>query len=73
MHFEKFLITHGDSPPEVWCESPAETLEANVHQCAEETIDEDIRLIRVWRLTPVEVTNKAFKVQGIERTLKESE
>lgn len=76
MTIRRFLITEGNpdrEEPELLCAVAEDALEATLRQCAEQVVRDkgDVSNIRVWALTPVEVTTKAFDVLGLEK-LKDS-
>lgn len=66
----RFIITEGDrEEPSFLCAVSEETLEPSLRQCVEQIVKDkgDVSTLRVWELTPVEVTTKAFDVLGLDK------
>jgi len=68
----RYLITYGDpdrEEPEVLATCSESELEPNLRHIAENHVKEkdDVTRLRVWSLTPVEVTTKAFEILGLEK------
>lgn len=68
----RYIITEGDpdrEEPSFLCAVSEETLEATLRQLAEQTVKDkgDVTTLRVWALTGVEVTTKAFDILGLDK------